>query len=143
MQPSSAVAPLREISPESPSEDAITAEQFVSAAAAGLTIALVVAKEPEAAAVYYFRDGLRAFATYERLGKLGSPPFIVTLSSDGRVLGHLAQQVQSSLRRHGLSWLPGFAYKDGGSRTTAAVEGATLARESPRRREPPVLLPAT
>ena len=108
MLPSVAVAPVREIPPEPPPRELITAERLVAATAAGLTIALVLAKDPDAAAVYYFQDGLRAFATYERLGKMNSLPLVVPLSPDGRVLGHIAPQVESTLRRCGLSWLPGF-----------------------------------
>jgi hypothetical protein len=108
MRPCSAAAHLHDSLPERPRRDALTLELFAEAAAVGLTIALVVAKDAGAAAVYYFRDGLRAFESYERLCKLSAQPLVITLSPDGRVFGSSAPEVESTLKRFGLSWVPGF-----------------------------------
>lgn len=70
-----------------PSREETTRERFAAAVAAGQTIALVVAKDPDAAAVYYFRDAERARTTYERLDRLNARPLVVTISAQGRVLG--------------------------------------------------------
>jgi hypothetical protein len=76
-----------ETTPQPPSREEITLARFAAAAAAGETIALVVAKDPDAAAVYYFRDAMRAFSTYDRLDRMNSRPLVVTISAEGRLLG--------------------------------------------------------
>ena len=117
----------------SPCRDEITLELFLEAAALGLTTTLVVAKDAEAAAVYYFRDGLRAFESYQRLCKLSSQPLVITISPDGRGLGQVAVRVESSLERRGLSWLPGLACSsaslmDALPRRAAAARGSSCCR---------------
>ncbi len=59
-----------------------TLERFVAAAEAGQTIAFVVTKDPDAAVAYYFRDALRAFEAYVRLGKLNAQPVVVYVSPE-------------------------------------------------------------
>ncbi len=83
-----------------------TLDRFIAVAEAGRTIALIVTKDPEAAMVYYFRDPLRAFETYERLGKLNAPPAIVYVSPEDGAHRPVAQlHSASALALRAISWL--------------------------------------
>jgi hypothetical protein len=133
---------------ESPSEPLSTVgsqlEWFVAAAGTGQTIALVVAKDPEAAAVYYFRDGRRAFATYERLGRMNSQPLVVTISPGGSMLDPIAQlHGEATVGLCQLSWLAGLVRACSGSLNAPAANDVALVLEEARRPDPRARMPTS
>ncbi len=133
---------LRESPSEAPSTVGSQLEWFVAAAGTGQTIALVVAKDPEAAAVYYFRDGRRAFATYERLGRMNSQPLVVTISPGGGMLGPIAQlHGEATVGLCQLSWLAGLVRAGAGSLNAPAANDVALVLEEPRRPDPRARMP--
>lgn len=87
-----------------PSEREIVPGRFAAAAEAGQTIALVMAKDPDAAVVYYFREAARALSTYERLARMGSTPAVAYISPAGAVLGPAQLALTPTLGRCAASW---------------------------------------
>lgn len=105
----------------------VTLDRLAAAVAAGQTIALVVAKDPEAAAVYYFRDAARALATYERLERLNTRPLVLTISPDGAAQG-LVHLESATLAHCAIRWLAAGLRCAACARRCAVREGSALAR---------------
>lgn len=125
MRPLFASPPADETAPTSPPRDEV-ALRFAEAVAAGHTIAFVVAKDPEAAAVYYFRDAARALATYERLARLSSRPLVATIPPEAGGLGSALLDASRTLRLCGLGWLADALGREGSPGSTPADAGLAL-----------------
>lgn len=139
-----------DIAPHRPDPESLLG-RFAAAADAGKTIALVVAKEPRAVVVYYFRDASRAGETLDRLARLRLSPAVAYVSAgDGNHCAAAQVDAASVLTLRTIDWLARLIigraarFRTGKPRAVASktrprsfgpeeARGATAAVTSPKR----------